>query len=162
MASKKFIAATIVVTALVAIAVSMFAQAEPRNSAAYRPGLGDLMTMTIQPRHIKIAFAGREKNWTYAAYEVHELQEAFERIARVWPTWQSFPISELIDSAAMPRIAVLQSAIKSHDAKRFAAAYGQLTEVCNICHQATKRGFVVIRAPETSSFPDQDFRPAKP
>ena len=29
----------------------------------YRPGLGDLMTMTVQPRHIKLGLAGREKNW---------------------------------------------------------------------------------------------------
>lgn len=28
----------------------------------YRPGLGDLMTMTVQPRHTKLGLAGQEKN----------------------------------------------------------------------------------------------------
>jgi hypothetical protein len=36
----------------------------------YRPGLGDLMTMTVQPRHIKLGLAGGEKNWAYAAYQI--------------------------------------------------------------------------------------------
>ena len=46
-----------------AMSVQAAAQEPPQ---AYRPGLGDLMTMTVQPRHIKIALAGREKNWAYA------------------------------------------------------------------------------------------------
>jgi hypothetical protein len=33
--------------------------------AAYRPGLGDLMTMTVQPRHLKVGLAGQERNWAY-------------------------------------------------------------------------------------------------
>ena len=32
--------------------------AERGRPQAYRPGLGDLMTMTVQPRHIKIALGG--------------------------------------------------------------------------------------------------------
>ena len=39
----------------------------------YRPSLADLMSTTVQPRHIKLAFAGREKNWAFAAYEVKQL-----------------------------------------------------------------------------------------
>lgn len=34
--------------------------AEAMPPPAYRPGLGDLMTMTVQPRHTKLAFAGKE------------------------------------------------------------------------------------------------------
>ena len=64
------------------------AQAPSDGPPSYRPGLGDLMTTTVQPRHIKLAFAGREKNWTYAAYEVHELDEAFDRLSIQWPIWQ--------------------------------------------------------------------------
>ena len=48
-------------------------QAQP--PPAYRPGLGDLMTMTVQPRHIKLGLAVSEKNWSFAAYELHELEE---------------------------------------------------------------------------------------
>lgn len=128
----------------------------------YRPGLGDLMTMTVQPRHIKLAFAGREKNWTYAAYELHELEEAFERAAQVWPQWRSVPIAQMMDSATKEPMAAVSQAIKDADTNRFNAAYKQLTEACNACHQAADRAMIVIRVPELSSFPDQDFQPIKP
>src|SRR5947208_12650028 len=39
---------------------------------SYRPGLGDLMTMTVQPRHLKVGLALEQRNWAYAAYELHE------------------------------------------------------------------------------------------
>lgn len=128
----------------------------------YRPGLGDLMTMTVQPRHIKLAFAGREKNWTYAAYELHELEEAFERAAQVWPQWRSVPIAQMMDSVTKEPMAAVSQAIKDADTNRFNAAYKQLTEACNACHQAADRAMIVIRVPELSSFPDQDFQPIKP
>ena len=38
----------------------------------------------------------------------------------------------------------------------------ELTEGCNACHQAANVGMVVIKVPDASSFPDQDFRPRKP
>src|SRR4051794_30800725 len=61
--------------------------AQPSSTPAYRPGLGDLMTMTIQPRHLKLGIAGKEKNWAYAVYEHHQLEEALERVSRYWPQW---------------------------------------------------------------------------
>lgn len=130
--------------------------------SAYRPGLGDLMTMTVQPRHTKLALAAQAKNWTYAAYELHELEEAFDRAARVWPEFRSAPITEMVRAVVDGPMADLAQAIKSADSKRFTAAYNELTDACNACHQATNRGFVVIRTPTVSSFPDQNFSPAKP
>src|SRR5215475_6106295 len=78
------------------------APAPADTSPPYRPGLGDLMTMTVQPRHIKLALAGRQKNWTYAAYELHELEEAFDRVTRVWPQWRSVPITDMMTSVKEP------------------------------------------------------------
>jgi hypothetical protein len=49
------------------------------------------MTMTVQPRHTKLGLAGREGNWPYAAYELHELQEAFDRAVAMWPKWRTLP-----------------------------------------------------------------------
>src|SRR5215471_7654474 len=64
----------------------------------YSPGLGDLMTATVQPRHIKLGLAAREGNWPYAAYELHELKEAFDRAAKAWPKWRTFAIPEMMAS----------------------------------------------------------------
>ena len=46
--------------------------------------------------------------------------------------------------------------------RAFNDAYARLTGTCNACHQATERGFVVIRVPRSSPFPDQDFLPVRP
>jgi hypothetical protein len=128
----------------------------------YRPGLGDLMTMTVQPRHTKLGLAGLEKNWAYAAYALHELEEAFERAARTWPMYRKTNIAELMAATTKEPMDAVSQAIKSGDAKKFAEAYGRLTATCNACHVATDRTVVVIQAPKSSSFPDQDFRPTKP
>jgi hypothetical protein len=151
----------IVLALTIASSAQVPADTRAASAPSYLPGLGDLMMMTVQPRHIKLAMAGREKNWVYAAYELHELEEAFERAARAWPQWRSVPIAELIASATKEPIAALAQAIKDADGDRFAASYAHLTDTCNACHQAANRGMIVIRPPEASSFPDQDFQPTK-
>ena len=57
------------------IPASLLAVAQ-NATPAYKPGLADLMTMTVQPRHIKLALAGHTKNWVYAKYELAELGDA--------------------------------------------------------------------------------------
>ena len=126
------------------------AAAAAQTPAPYRPGLGDLMTMTVQPRHLKVGIAGQEKNWPYAAYEGHELEEAFERIAKLVPKWREFDIPQLLAAA------------KAGNGQRFDAAYRQLTDACNACHKSANVGVIAIKVPDASAFPNQDFRAAKP
>ena len=103
-----------------AIALSVLGLANAQTPAAssagapqtYRPGLGDLMTMTVQPRHIKLGLAGQEKNWTYAAYELHELEEAFERTAQVWPMYRKTNIAELMEASMKEPMEAVSQAIK--------------------------------------------------
>jgi hypothetical protein len=134
----------------------------PSQQSSYRPGLGDLMTMTVQPRHTKLGLAGQERNWAYAAYTLHELEESFERVAQIWPMHRRFNIAELIAATTKEPMAAVAAAIKSADAAKFNEAYGRLTSTCNACHQATGHSVIVIQAPKSSPFPDQDFRPMKP
>jgi hypothetical protein len=129
-----------------------------RVQQATAPGLGDLMMATLQPRHTKLGLAGQKKNWPYAAYELGELQESFDRIERLSPRWHDFAVSETIQAVTREPMANLSTAIKGADAAAFAQAYGQLTEGCNLCHQSAGRGVIVIQAPGISSLPDQDFR----
>jgi hypothetical protein len=162
--TKRLGATTLFAAAILAAPTFVAAQAPGEGQPpppTYRPGLGDLMTTTVQPRHTKLAFAGREKNWVYAAYELHEMEEAFDRLAIMWPQWQRLRIVEMIETIIRQPMYDLGLAIKDKNEGKFAAAYGQLTEACNACHQAAKRGFVVIQDPKESMFPDQDFR-AKP
>src|ERR1700758_5412253 len=80
------------------LAASAHAQPAAEGPPPYRPGLGDLMTSTVQPRHIKLALAGRAQNWAYAAYELRELEEAFDRLSVQWPQWQRVRIVELVET----------------------------------------------------------------
>ena len=92
----------VLVTGVITLSVLELANAQtpagPQATApqVYRPGLGDLMTMTVQPRHTKLGLAGQEKNWAYAAYELHELEESFERAAQAWPIYRKTNIAETI------------------------------------------------------------------
>jgi hypothetical protein len=36
-----------------------------------------------------------------------------------------------------------------------------VTAGCNACHTTTDNPFIVIKAPESSSFPNQEFEPGK-
>jgi cytochrome c553 len=136
--------------------------AEAAAPPAYRPSFGDLMTMAVQPRHVKLGLAGQEKNWAYAAYELRELHGAFERIARAVPVYRSTDMAALIDATTRAPMEDVAAAIKSGDTARFADAYAQLTATCNACHQSTDHSAIVIQVPKASSYPDQDFQPLKP
>ncbi len=116
------------------------------------------MVETIQSRHIKLALAGRFQNWPLASFELGQMEESFERVARVWPTWRSYSIGDMVEVVKAPMAAV-QEAVKAKDAQRFAAAFGQLTEACNGCHAGVNRAMIVIKAPDASTYPDQDFIP---
>src|SRR5258708_39719537 len=85
---------------ILALVLALPAAAAAQTPAPYQPGLGDLMTMTVQPRHLKLGLAGQEKNWPYAAYEGHELEEAFERVAKQVPKWREGDIAPLTAAPA--------------------------------------------------------------
>jgi hypothetical protein len=128
---------------------------------AYRPGVGDLMTGSVQPRHIKLAAAAQAQNWPYAGYTLHELGESLDRVARTFPMIRQMPTADLVAKATKEPMEALDAAIKAGDAAAFNKAYARLTDGCNGCHVQTGREMVVIRVPDAvTSFPDQDFRPA--
>ncbi len=158
-ATLKIASLVAVVVVLPAIAPAQSPQ-QPNAAPAYRPDLGDLMTMTVQPRHLKLGLAGREKNWAFAAYELHELEEAFDRAGRVWPVWRSNAIPAMLEAVTADPVALLRAAVRAEDAGRFAIAYRQLTEACNVCHQNMQHGMIIIREPDASPYSNQDFRPS--
>ncbi|MFO1087265.1 MAG: cytochrome family protein [Reyranellaceae bacterium] len=162
MSRRRQTIACLVLTAAVALTPLVIAAQPAPTGTPYRPGLGDLMTMTVQPRHLKVGLAGQERNWAYLTYELHELEEALEHVAKASPKWRNIDIAALIASSTKEPIEALEEAVKAKDAARFDAAYARLTAACNACHQSANVGMVVIQAPKTSPFANQDFRPAKP
>jgi hypothetical protein len=68
------------------------------------------------------------------------------------------PVAELIDAAMTQPIGAVDAAIKQRDAQKFAVAYNHLTQGCNACHAAVDHSCVVIKTPDASAFPNQDFK----
>jgi len=128
----------------------------------YHPSMGDLMTMAVQPRHIKLGLAGRQKNWSYATYELSELRNAFARIARTIPKYQTMDTADMMTALTKAPLDALAEAITTTSSTGFKAAYLQLTQACNACHLSQKHGPVVIKVPDAAMFSDQDFRPVSP
>ena len=124
----------------------------------YHPSLGDLMTMAVQPRHLKLGIAGRQKNWAYARYELSELRNAFGRVARTIPVYRNADLSGLFTALADEPLNEVGQAIEAGDSAKFKAAYAKLTSTCNACHLSQDHPMVVIRVPDAAAFPDQDFR----
>ena len=131
----------------------------PVSSALnYVPGVGDLMNLLVQPRHAKLGLAARERNWELAAYAHKELAQALSTVAKVQPKFRNLTVAEMIESMTAEPMGAVETAIQAKDAKKLAKAYDSLTDGCNSCHAAVNHGFIVIKTPEASSFPNQEFK----
>ena len=161
---KALLATMLLATALYGVAGAADASRAqaPQPAAPFEPGIADLMTMIVQPRHIRLGLAGRDRNWAYATYELRELADSLLRVVRSWPKYKGLPLGGMVEAIAKGPMAGVAQAIADRDAAKFDAAYGQLAEGCNACHQAANVGWVVIKQPVVGSFPDQDFRPVQP
>jgi hypothetical protein len=152
---------------LVAVAVPAAAQqpmpgmdmGESKSDAPYHPGLGELMTAFVQPRHTKLGLAGMAQNWALAGYELGELEETFDDVGKLVPKHGNLDIPPAIDATVKQPMDALDKAIKAKDRRAFTKAYGDLTAGCNACHQSADHPMIVIQAPSVgqTSFPDQNF-----
>ncbi len=126
---------------------------------AFNPQMSALMNMIIQPRHAKMGLAGQAENWSLAGYYFKELKAGFGVVSRAIPRWKGLPIPDLIEASVEPTFAVLDFSIKAGEPRQFAESYGRLTAACNACHGTTEHSFIVIKAPDASPFPNQEFEP---
>jgi hypothetical protein len=132
--------------------------AEP---APFNPQMAALMSMLIQPRHAKLGLAGKADNWPLAGYMLKELKQGFVVVSRAVPRWKGLPVPDLVEAAVNQPITLLDIAIKLSYKAQFDEAYGRLTQACNACHATTDHPFVVIKVPDASAFPNQQFEPKR-
>src|SRR5580700_6216770 len=145
-----------------------FAQTPPTAPPAANPGpvpyvmgMGDLMNTLIQPRHAKLGLAGRAENWALANYALSELRQTFAGIVKAVPKFRGMPVPDLVDLALTQPLNAVEAAIKQQDAQKFATAYDQLGQGCNACHMELDHPYVVIKTPDASAFPNQEFKPQR-
>jgi hypothetical protein len=110
----------------------------------YVMGMGDLMNTLIQPRH--------------ANYALSELRQAFAGIVKAVPKFRGMPVGDLVDLALTQPLNAVEAAIKQQDAQKFSAAYDQLSQGCNACHMELDHPYVVVKTPDASAFPNQEFK----
>jgi hypothetical protein len=116
------------------------------------------MNTLVQPRHVKLALAGQEQNWTLAAYAHHQLKDALANVAISRPRFRNQSVPELMDAMTGGPLQALDQGIKASNATAFNEAFDRLTQGCNACHAALGHEFVVIQTPDASVFPNQNFR----
>jgi hypothetical protein len=144
----------------VATVAACAAAAQPAGPTIepFTPEIGEIM-MFQQLRHAKLWFAAKKGNWALADYEVKELREGFEAVAKYYPTFNDVPLAQMIDAIRDANFAELDKAVAARDQTKFAAAFDGLTQACNGCHQASSLGFISIRRPTTPPFSNQSFSP---
>ena len=128
----------------------------------FKPAFDDLMTMLVQPRHTKLWLAAQNKNWQLAGFQLNEMGAALRRVGQTIPKYRNISVDATVSSIFQPKIQAVASAIGAQNPAQFNTAYAQLTEACNLCHEAMEHAFLVIKVPDASAasaFPDQDFRP---
>ena len=147
---------------VLALAVTQSTVAIAQTPPPYQPGMGDLMVTIVQPRHLKLGLAGQAGNWNYADYAQNELEEALEAVEKHIPKWRNLDIGQLMAATVKQPLEEVEKAVKARNAAAFDAAYRQLTEACNACHRSANLPAIVIKVPDASAFPNQEFRVTRP
>ena len=122
----------------------------------YKPGLGEFM-MGIQEHHAKLWFAGINKNWKLADFEVHEIGETLDDVKKYCTDRPEIKSLGIID----PAINNIKTAISKEDMEKFKSGFSELTKDCNTCHKDNQHGFNIITIPTSLPVANQDFKPAK-
>jgi cytochrome c556 len=137
------------------VSVEPIALAVAQSRAENLPRLADIMAAK-QWRHIKLWFAGRQRNWDLAAYELAQIKASLADAAILY---SNIPVNDVTVMAAP--IQSINKAIESKDGTGFAKAFNELTAGCNSCHRDMEREFITIQVPAVSPFSDQLFTSPK-
>jgi hypothetical protein len=148
------------ISVVIALATGLSVSATAEEQPASLPSLADLMTLT-QLRHFKLWYAQRLDNWRLAAYELDQFEATIDRIVKLYPSTSSIAQANLIHEQTEPAMLKLRQAIHDKNSSRFEAAYMQITNACNQCHQAAGVGFIVVQVPTKSPFSNQNFKPVR-
>jgi hypothetical protein len=115
------------------------------------PHLSEIMAQQ-QMRHIKLWFAGDAANWPLADYELDQLKDGFDDVAKLLG-------GDLAQQHVGGALSGLEKAIESKDHAAFVAAFDRLSADCNACHGKLDHAFIVIQRPVLLPYSDQNFSP---
>ena len=122
-------------------------------SNAYKPGFGEIMN-SVQINHSKLWFAGTNKNWKLAEFEVHEIMELLDDVTKYQSDRKESQSIGLIN----PGLDSVSSAVKNKNLNSFKKSYEQLTVTCNDCHKVNEFEFNIVKVPTRPVFSNQEFK----
>ena len=125
------------------------------------PELGVTMS-AIQLHFAKLYFAAEARNWDLAQFERIEIEENLDTAAALRPEERGVNISGIIDAFKNTQLTSLKEAIEVKDRGLFREAYRDSIIMCNTCHQATGRPFIVITIPTNPPVSNQRWEPLSP
>ena len=127
---------------------------EKQLADTYKPGFGEFMS-GIQAHHAKLWFAGLNRNWKLADFEVHEIMETLDDLQKYQSERKE---TELLPSLN-PALENVNAAVQKQDLAAFQSGYELLTEACNNCHRNVHYEFNQVKTPDQPPFGNQVFAP---
>lgn len=110
------------------------------RAAAHLRGF-DVAMVETGYRYGELAWAGRDRNWGYAEYQLGKIETAIARGVERRP--RRAASARMLAGA----VASVRQAITARDGAAFDASFETLTATCNACHQAERVPFVHVVPP---------------
>ena len=147
------LAAAVVLAASLACAQQQAAKQanDGAEDAEVLPHLSDIMVQQ-QMRHLKLWFAGDAGNWALADYELDQLKDGFDDVAKLLG-------GDLAQQYVGGALSQLEKSIDAKDHEAFVSAFDGLSTGCNACHRTLDHAFIVIQRPALLPYSDQKFSP---
>jgi hypothetical protein len=101
----------------------------------------DMAMVETNHRYAELYWAGKDRNWEYAEYQIKKIQTAVANGTERRP--KRAKSAEMLDSAVI----AVKDAIAKREPAAFDKAFGVLTDTCNGCHQAEKMPFIRVAPP---------------
>jgi hypothetical protein len=121
------------------------------------PRYGALMT-EVGRRFEMIGKAAAAGRWELAAFELHELEEAFEELsgARQPEHPDGVNLAALEEAFSNTHPPELRIALEGKDLARVETAFARTAATCNGCHRETGHGFIEIPSQPGAAVPRLD------
>jgi hypothetical protein len=107
----------------------------------------DVAMVETGHRYGELYWAGQDRNWDYARYQIEKIRTAVKNGVERRP--KRGPSARMLDGA----LAGVEGAVAARDPTLFAERFDVLTATCNACHQAEHVPFVHVQPPAVRTSP---------
>jgi len=101
----------------------------------------DMAMVEVGHRYTELYWAGRDRNWGYAEYQLGKIETTVANGVERRPARGTS--ARMLDGA----VSTVRTAIQRRDGVAMDAALTTLTSACNACHQAERVPFIHVQPP---------------